>query len=210
MKALFEKIRSLNRVQWLALLLIVIGVAIMIPKGRGMAEFSREAQFAAENDFAAGNPSTDLLRPWMTIRYIAAAYAVPQEYLFDATQIQPKRETSFIAVNRLNQQMQLGQVNGEPALLGTIRTAIEAYRANPVSPGLLERHVEEWMTVQYIANSTGIPAEELFAAGIPAEGNAYKPLGFLSDELNYPGGEPALAAALQTLVDEKGVKPEIP
>lgn len=211
MNQLIQRIRSLNRVQWLAIALIVIGVMIMIPKGRGMADFSRDAEYAAKNNFAAGNLSTDLLRPWMTIRYISVAYAVPQEYLFEATGIQPKRETSMLSIARLNQQMQLGQVNDQPALMDTIKQTIEAYRANPVVTGLIEQHVEDWMTVQYIANSTGIPAEEILqTVGLPVEGNANKPLGFLSDEMNYTGGKSALVDAVQKLVDEKGVKPVIP
>lgn len=211
MKALLERLRSLNRIQWLAIALIVIGVAIMIPKGRGMVNFSREAEYAAMNNFAAGNLSTELLRPWMTIRYISVAYAVPQEYLFEAAGIQPKRETSMLSIGRLNQQMKLGQVNDQPALMQTIQQAIATYRANPVVTGLIERHVEDWMTVQYIANSTGIPAEEILqTVGIPVDGNANKPLGFLSDEVQYEGGKSALVAAVQILVDEKGVKPEIP
>jgi hypothetical protein len=93
----------------------------------------------------------------------------------------------------------------------TISEAILAYRANPVATGLLERHVEDWMTVQYIANSSGIRAETIFQAiGIPADGNAYKPLGFLSNEVNYPGGPKALAAAIQKIVDAQGVKPVTP
>ena len=96
----------------------------------------------------------------------------------------------------------MGQVNGEPALLGTLRAAIISYRANPIVTGLLERHVENWMTPQYIANSTGIPVETLLqSANLPLDGNAHKPLGFLADETNYPGGSQALEAALQKIVD---------
>jgi hypothetical protein len=208
MKKLTSK---LTPIQWLAVALILIGVAIMIPKGKGMLDFSKEARYAAENHFADGNLSPDLLRPWMSIQYIAAAYAVPQQYLFDAAGIHPHKETSMIGINRLNQQMGLGKVDDQPALMKTISAAILAYRANPVATGLLERLVEDWMTVQYIANSTGIPAETLFSAiNLPAEGNANKPLGFLSQEMKYPGGPKALAAALQKIVDAQGVKPVQP
>src|SRR5215510_7854049 len=99
MSTLIEKIKSLSRVQWIAIVLILFGVGIMIPKAIGMFEFPKEVKFAIEHNFAAGNPSTDLLRPWMTIRYISAAYAVPQQYLFDATHIQPRRETSLIGLD---------------------------------------------------------------------------------------------------------------
>jgi hypothetical protein len=211
MKNLIEKLKSVSKVQWLALALIVTGLAIMIPKAKGMFDFYKEVRYAQENNFAAGNPSPDLLRPWMSIRYISVAYAVPQKYLFDAADIKPKKETSMVAVNRLNRQMGLGQVDSTPALMKTLREAILAYRANPVVTGLLEQHVEDWMTVQYVANSIGIPAETIFAEiGIPADGNAYKPLGFLSDEVHYAGGPKALVAAVQKIVEAQGAKPVKP
>jgi len=208
MKKLFPK---LTPVQWLAVALIVIGIAIMIPRARGMFDFYKEARYAAENRFADGNVSPDRLRPWMSIRYIAVACAVPQQYLFDSAHIQPRKETSMIGINRLNQQMGLGQIDGQPALLKTMREAVTEYRAHPIVTGLIEGHVEDWMTIQYIANSTGIPALVIFEeVGIPWQDNAFKPLGFLSDEVKYPGGTKALIAAIQKIVDTQGVKPVIP
>jgi len=208
LKKLYSK---LTPIQWLAIILMIIGVAIMIPKARGMLDFYKEGRYAAEHNFTAGNLSPDLIRPWMSISYIAAAYAVPQQYLLDAAGITPRKETSMIGIDRLNKRMNLGQVNNQPALLKTIREAILAYRANPVVTGLLERHVEHWMTILYISNSTGIPTETIFSAiNIPAEGNANKPLGFLSDEMKYSGGEKALINAVQKVVDAQGVKPVQP
>jgi hypothetical protein len=208
MKKLISK---LSPVQWLAVALIVVGVAIMIPKVMGMLDFYKEARYAEEHHFADGNLSPDLLRPWMSLRYIAVAYAVPQHYLYDAAGIQPRPETSMLAINRLNKQMKLGQVDGEPALMKTIREAIVAYRANPVVTGLLEQKAEDWMTVQYISNSTGVPVETIFAGiGLPAEGNASKPLGFLSNTTQYSGGTKALVAAVQKVLDTQDVKPVTP
>jgi hypothetical protein len=208
MKKLISK---LTPVQWLAVALILVGVAIMIPKAKGMFDFYKEARYATENNFAAGNLSPDLLRPWMSIRYICVAYAVPQKYLFDSLKIQPKKETSMISLGRLNSQMGLGKVDGQPVLMQTVRESILEYRAHPVVTGLIEQHVEDWMTVQYIANSSGIPALVIFdEIGIPYEGNSFKPLGFLSDQVNYAGGPRALCAAIQKIVDAQGVKPVTP
>lgn len=208
MKKLISK---LTPIQWLAAALIIIGVALMISKAQGMLEFYREANYATKNEFHQGNVSPDLLRPWMSIRYLSVAYAVPQAYLFDALDIQPKKETSMLSISRLNQQMKLGKVNDEPALMESVRKAILAYRAHPVATGLIERKVEGWMTVAYIANSTGIPAETILqAAGLPLESNAYDTLGFLKDKVSYPGGEKALLAAIQKIVDEQGIKPVQP
>jgi len=207
-----KKILSiLTPVQWLAVALIIIGIGIMIPKAMGMFEFYKEANYAAEHDFAAGNLSPDLIRPWMSLRYIAAAYAVPQQYIYNASGITPRRETSMIALDRLNQQMRLGQVDGQPALLITVKEAILAYRANPVVTGLLERQVEEWMTLLYIANSTGIPVETMCSAlNIVVDGNTNKPIGFLSSQLNYPGGQKALVQAIQSIVSAHTVSPVKP
>jgi len=211
MSNFFERLKSISKVQILAIVLIILGVVIMAFKVQGMSDFYKEVNYAVEHDFAAGNPSPELLRPWMTIRYISVAYAVPQEYLFDATRIQPKKENSMLALERLNQQMGLGQVGGQPALMKTVQGAILAYRANPVATGLIEQNVEGWMTVAYIANSIGVPAETILQeVGISPEGNAYKPLGFLSDEVNYPGGEDALVEAIQKIVAEQGVPLVIP
>jgi len=208
MKKLISK---LTPVQWIAVALIVIGLAVMIPRAKGMLDFSKEVRYAQENNFAAGNVSPDLIRPWMSIRYISVAFAVPQKYLFDSAKIQPRKETSMIGLNRLNQQMGLGKVDNQPVLMKTIHDAIVEYRAHPVVTGLIEQYVEEWMTVQYIANSSGIPASVIFeAVGVPWEGNAFKPLGFLSKEVNYPGGTRALLAAIQKVVDAQGVKPVKP
>jgi hypothetical protein len=204
-------ISRLTPIQWLALALIVIGVAIMIPKAKGMLDFYHEVRYATEHDFAAGNLSPDLIRPWMSLRYISAAYAVPQKYLFDTAHIKPKKETSLISLHRLNQEMGLGNEDNQPALMKTIRAAILTYRASPLVTGLVEQKVEDWMTIQYIANSTGVPVEILLkAAQLPPEGNVNKPLGFLSDEANYPGGPKALVAAIQKIVDAQGVKPVAP
>jgi hypothetical protein len=134
-----------------------------------------------------------------------------KKFIFDAANIQPKKETSMLGVNRLNQQMGLGQVDGQPALMKTLREAILAYRANPVATGLIEQQVEGWMTPAYIANSAGIPVGTLLQeVGVSPEGNAYDVLGYLGDKVSYPGGDKALIAAIQKIVDDKGVKPVRP
>ena len=60
---MIEKIKSISKVQWLAVALIIVGVAIMIPKAMGMVEFYKESRYAAEHDFSAGNLSPDLIAP---------------------------------------------------------------------------------------------------------------------------------------------------
>ena len=211
MKSLIEKIKSISIVQVIALLLIIGGIAIMIPKGMGLLDFYKEARYATDNNFQAGNLSPDLIRPWMSMRYIAAAYAVPEKYLFDALKIEPRRETSLVGLARLNAQLKLGTVDGQPALIKHVKTAILSYRANPVVTGMIEQKAEDWMTVAYIANSTGLPADTILGGtGIPPEGNQYKPLGFLSDEYHISGGPKALIAAIQKNIEAQQSKPVKP
>ncbi|NPV77643.1 MAG: hypothetical protein HPY59_14885 [Anaerolineae bacterium] len=199
--------KKVSKIQLLALGLILIGLAIMLPRGFRMYQSYQEIEFARKHQFQTGDVSPDLLRPWMTIRYIAVSYAVPQEYLFDAVGIPPRRENSMISIARLNQQLGLGTKNGEPIVLDRIGEAILAYRANPVPTGLIERQVMGWMNLQYIANSTGIPTEVLFdEIGIPANGNAYIPLDVLSDKLHYEGGPRSLVQAVQRVVDAHSEK----
>ena len=208
MKTLFSK---LSLVQWAAIILIIIGLAFMIPKGIGMVESIKEARYAIENDFAAGNLDPALIRPWMSIRYISAAYAVPQDYLFTKLGITPGKDTSLIAVERLSTERRFNMRNKQFIMIPKVQQAILDYRANPVSPGLIERQVEDWMTIQYIANSTGIKAEDLMAAvNLPAEGNLNKPIGFLADELKFSGGKNALIGALQTYLVQNGKVPAQP
>ena len=208
MQALIQKLKSIPKPLILAVALVAIGLAIMIPKGRALMELTKEARYAIENNFESGNPSLDLLRPWMTLRYIASNYGVPQKYLFDSCGIPPRKESSEIAINRLNKIMQLGQQNNLPVLLFKVRDAIQQYKEHPVVTGLLERHVEDWMTVESIANSTGIPADTLIKeANLPTEGSRYVPLGPLSDRVKYPGGVKALVSALENVLASHGVKP---
>lgn len=208
MDSLRKIIKSVTIPQILAVVLIVLGLGVMVSRGLGMFNFYKEVRFARENNFKAGNISPDLLRPWMSIRYISVAYAVPQKYLFDAAGIQPKEENSMIALIRLNRNMHLGTVNGNLALMNTIKDAIIKYRLHPEATGLIERQVRDWMSVQYVANSIGVPAETIFKdLNIPMAGNAYVPLGYLSKRVNYPGGPAALSMAVQKIVDSQPVTP---
>lgn len=208
MQDLTKNLKSISKTQILAVVLIMLGLGVMVSRGLGMLNFYKEVRFAREHNFKAGNISPDLLRPWMTLRYISVAYAVPQKYLFDAAGIQPREENSMIALDRLNRHMHLPTLNGQPAIINTIRNAIIKYRASPVATGLIERRVRDWMSVQYIANSLGLPADTIFQQlNIPMAGNAYLPLGPLSQAVNYPGGPAALTSAVQKIVDSHPVTP---
>ena len=78
-----------------------------------------------------------------------------------------------------------------------MRQAIEEYRENPVATGL-EGDIRGWMSIEYIANSTGVPAEHIFTElGIPMDGNAYLPLEILNDRIHYEGGPKVMDAKIE-------------
>lgn len=208
---MINKLKALTNIQRIALILILVGFAMMIWYSIEISQFSKEIDFAIEHNFAEGNVSPDLLRPWMTIRFISSSFAVPQGYIFEQMNIQPRKETTLISLRRLNNQMQLGEINGEPVLIQKMREVITSYRKNPIATGLIERTVQEWMSIQYIANSTGIPVETIFQyIEIPIESNANLPIGYLSDTTNYEGGKNTLIKKIQEIVDQQGIKPVVP
>lgn len=177
---------------------IMLGVAIALFFGVRAVRSFRQVQYMREQGLDRGAASVDAVRPWMTIRFVAVAYAVPEEYLYSALTIPFDRRNRDQSLGELNRAYNLGLVPGGTELVAVdkARSAITEYRANPVATGL--RDVRLWMSVRYIANSTGLTSEQIFAAiGLPGAGNEYKPLGLLADEQRYPGGPPALERAVR-------------
>ncbi len=201
---IISRLKSISKVQIVALVLIVIGLVMTVRYAVRTFEAYREAQFAIRNNFEAGNPDPDLIRPWMTMRYIAVAYTVPQEYLFDHLGIEMERRNSNASLHELNEQFFNGRrAEAEyPIIVDELRTAIREYRDDPVSTGLRENGVRPWMSIQYIATVAGIPADYLFEQiGLPPDDNAFIPLNRLSEEVEYEGGVRGLTEALQNAVD---------
>ncbi|MEM7125121.1 MAG: hypothetical protein AAF702_02265 [Chloroflexota bacterium] len=189
-------------IPFLAILLIGSGLFFTSRFTRDAFGSYRAVQFAVENDFDAGNLDVDLVQPWMHLRYIADAYAIPQSYLFEQLDIPPDKARRRLPIEHINRRQRLGEIDGEPAIVGRVKEAIEAYRANPVVTGLTEGKVEPWMNMQYIANSTGILVETFFnALEIPIEGNAFKPLRWLVKSIEYEPGERHLILIVQEVVE---------
>ncbi|HEX5692904.1 MAG TPA: hypothetical protein VFX76_22990, partial [Roseiflexaceae bacterium] len=89
---------------------------------------------------------------------------------------------------------------GELPIVAKIKAAIVAYRANPVATGL--RDVRPWMSIRYVANSSGVPETFIFVhLALPKEDNEGKPLDLLSQELHYQGGPRALVDAVQSALE---------
>jgi len=193
----------MKRRQIWAAVLIVLGLIITGHFGlRAIASF-RQLQFIHEQGLDRGTASVEAVSPWMTIRFIAVAYAVPEEYLYSQLNIPFERRNADRPLGRLNNDYRLGQSpNGrDPAIVDQVKAAILAYRANPVVTGL--RDVRPWMSIRYIANSTGVPETYIFEQiGAPKDGNESKPLVILSGDLHYRGGPHALAHDIQRVLAE--------
>jgi hypothetical protein len=177
---------------------IAIGLAIVGFFGARAVTSFRQVQYIHQQGLDRGTASVAALRPWMTIRFIAVAYAVPEEYLYAQLNIPFERRNANQSLGELNRIYQLGLVpnSSELVIVDRARTAITEYRKNPVATGLHD--VRPWMSVRYIANSTGVPEQTIFDwIGLPAAGNESKPLDLLSREQHYTGGAPALVEALQ-------------
>ena len=177
---------------------IALGLLIVGFFGLRSVRTFRELQYIRQQGLDRGTASTDAIRGWMTIRFVAVAYAVPEEYLYSKLGMPFQQRNPHRTLGSINREENLGpSPNGPyPAIIDQLRGWIAEYRENPVATGL--RDVRPWMSVRYIANSTGVPEETIFAAiGLPEAGNESKPLDLLSEEQKYPGGPRALADAVQ-------------
>lgn len=182
----------------LAVTLIALGLTLTAFFGvRAMTSFQR-VRYIREQGLDRGAASVDAIRPWMTIRFVAVAYAVPEEYMYSSLVIPFERRNADRPLGQLNVDYKLGtSPNGPyPAIIDSTKAAITAYRANPVVTGL--RDVRPWMSIHYIANSTGVPEDYLFQQiGVPLSGNQDKPLDLLGKEQHYPRGPEGLATAVE-------------
>lgn len=233
-KSSFIRRLLMNRRLW-AILIVILGLWLMSFFGTRTLRAYRELEYAREQGLLNGTASVDAIQPWMTIRYIAVAYAVPEEYIYAKLDIPFDRRSERDPIGRIGRQRRdvgppadeagsegappdewNGELPDDPragrdAIVEQMREIILAYRENPVAPGL--RDIRSWMSLAYIANSTGVPVDYLietldnmaqqiqateFAgradappglrAQLDTEENRYKPLDVLSDELHYPDG----------------------
>jgi hypothetical protein len=190
----------------LTIAVIAIGLAIAGFFGIRTVTSARQLQYIRQQGLDRGSASVDAIRPWMTVRFIAVAYAVPEEYIYSALEIPFDRRRPDNSLGEINKEFQMGNspANNELGIITKAKTAITDYRANPVATGL--RDVRLWMSIRYISNSTGVAEQAIFdTIGIPASGNEYKPLDLLAKEQHYPGGPRALEQAVtDALAQHKG------
>ena len=79
---MISKIKSLTKLQILAIVLVVVGLGLVIFFGMRSYRSFRAMQYIREQGLDVGAADLDAIRPWMTVRFVAVAYGVPQEYIF--------------------------------------------------------------------------------------------------------------------------------
>src|SRR4051812_19998424 len=135
--------------QWrtLAALLIVIGLGIIALYGLRAFRAYREFQYIHAQGLDRGAARIEAIRPWMTVRYIGVAYAVPEEYIFARLNIPYNRRNVNETLRRLNAEYNMGvSPNGDyPRIIDLVEQAIRDYRANPAPTGVDQ--VRSWMTI---------------------------------------------------------------
>ncbi|MGB5445611.1 MAG: hypothetical protein WBM99_08905 [Psychromonas sp.] len=131
------------------------------------------------------------IKPWMTMRYVSVAYAVPQEYIFAKLDIPYNRRNSNDTLAHLSNvytKKPKRDDSAEAILVIKVGEIISNYLESPVAVGL--KDIRPWMTIQYISNSTGVPVDYLFQqlSIDPGNNNKFKQLDDLAKEINFAGG----------------------
>ncbi len=144
-----------------------------------------------------GTTAVEEIQPWMTLQYIAIAYSVPTPYLAHALGIADTPRNRDTPLGHLARQQ---QIEGS-AFMRQTQEALSTYQANPVATGLEEK-TRPWMTLEYIANATGVPVTYLLdQLGLPPDQDfEYIPLHQLERDLPQRP-EPNLERYLQELLD---------
>ena len=105
---MLTSIKSISKLQIVAIVLVLIGLGLVIFFGIRTVRSYRELQYIQEVGFDEGTAELDAIRPWMTPKFVAVAYAVPQEFLFAELGIPFDRWNSNEALGELNKEFDLG------------------------------------------------------------------------------------------------------
>jgi len=207
---MINKLRqSLRNSKYLALILIVFGVGITLFFTIRSIRSYQQWQYLQAEGFEQGQARVEAIRPWMTLQYVSVAYGVPEEYMFDQLGIPYTRWNSRETLHDLNYEFgwQRSPNNKTPVIIDKVSQAIIAYRENPVATGLDD--IRPWMTLHYIANSTGIPIEHLFEQLDISHNDTtpYKPVDQLAKEIRFAGGPARFMDTIKLVLTQYEVSP---
>ena len=194
--------------RWIAVLFIGVGLILVIVFGVRTFHSFQQIRYIESQGFDDGTASIEAIEPWMSARFVAVAYGVPEEYLFDRLGIEYRARDANAPLARINRRLRLGRepVSDDPEILDRVGQIILEYRADPVTVEL--GRIEPWMSINYIANSTGVPAETLLTAlGLPDEDDlVHRPLNVLDrdPEVRLPR-MPETIRRLQEALNKAGV-----
>ena len=79
-----------------------------------------------------GVTDVEAIRGWMTVPYIARAYAVPEEVIFERLDIPPGEDNRARSLAQLNRLYAPGE---RGLILETVKQVVRAYLAEPPVPG---------------------------------------------------------------------------
>lgn len=183
-------------------LFIFVGLSVILIYGTRSYRSYVFFKYTREQGLDNGTASVSAIRDWMNVRYVSVAYSVPQEYIFDHLNIAYDRHTDHDTLGELNDRYHFGlSPKGDyPLIVDLIAQAILDYRENPVATGLDD--VRPWMTIRYIANSSGVPETYLFTQLqiTNEENNAVLPLSLLTEKTKYNGGLKALIENMKVVL----------
>ncbi len=183
--------------------LIVIGLVVTVLFSLRSIRSFRQLQYIQQEGLDRGTASVDAIQPWMTIRFIAVAYAVPEEYLYSALDVAFDRRNADRPIGHIQPVLPTPSSGPPPTpvpdfgavIVERAKAAVLAYQADPVATGL--RDIRPWMSLRYISNSGGIPLGEIFTkTGLSSTLDPDKPLEMLAAEEEYPGGPRGLVEAV--------------
>ena len=77
-----------------------------------------------------GTTDVNAIRGWMTVPYIAAAYSVPEAYIFEKIEI-PIEENRQKSLSQINLKYAFGE---KGVIVEAVKAAVSAYQAEHLAP----------------------------------------------------------------------------
>jgi len=111
----------------LFIILVILGISLSVFFGlRAVRSYIRLQRMGLK----LGTTDVEAIRGWMTISYVAAAYGVPEEYIFEQLNI-PAEENKKKSLSQINRKYAFGK---KGVIVEAVKTAIRKYQEEHPSP----------------------------------------------------------------------------